>query len=109
MQAELSKLAEDFVQDLVDRGCQLAAIRKANTLRAADLTPYLERAHHIRIPGFGNELKPYKRPAASDLHRERAAAVRQSAAGGGTGTGGGGGMGGGGGAKGRGGPARAGE
>ena len=39
VQGELSRLTEEFVQDLVERGCQLAAIRKANTLRALDLAP----------------------------------------------------------------------
>ncbi|GBF87907.1 transcription initiation factor TFIID subunit 12 [Raphidocelis subcapitata] len=87
--AELTRAAEDFVADAVERGAQLAAARKANTLRASDLAPYLERAHHIRVPGFGGELKPYRRPSASELHRERAAAVRQSGAGGGGGGAGG--------------------
>jgi hypothetical protein len=74
-------------------------MRKAGTLRASDLAPYLERTHHVRIPGFGGELRPYRRPSASELHRERAAAVRQSAASGaGAAGGGGGGMAAGGGA-----------
>jgi transcription initiation factor TFIID subunit 12 len=96
VQAELARLAEDFVSDLVERGCQLAALRRAGTLRAADLAPYLERTHHIRVPGFGGELRPYRRPNASELHRERAAAVRQSAAAAGAGAGAPGGGGGGG-------------
>jgi hypothetical protein len=87
--AELTRMADEFVADVVERGAQLAAVRKANTLRASDLAPYLERAHAIRIPGFGGELKPYRRPSASELHRERAAAVRQSGGGGGGGGAGG--------------------
>ena len=37
------------------------------------------RRRHIEIPGFSNgEIRPYRRPAQSDLHKARVAAVRRS-------------------------------
>lgn len=42
----------------------------------------------IHVPGYGGtEVRPYRRPVASDLHRSRAAAVRASLAASGEGAG----------------------
>lgn len=36
---------------------------------------------HLHVPGFGGEtVRPYKRPALSEIHRARAANVRRAAA-----------------------------
>ena len=46
------------------------------------LTSFIELCRHIHVPGYqDNELVPYRRPAASELHRARQVAVRRSAAG----------------------------
>lgn len=35
----------------------------------------------LHVPGYGNEVvRPYRRPAASELHKVRAAAVRRALA-----------------------------
>jgi len=47
-------------------------------LRPSDMAPFLERAMHLHVPGFGVEVRPYRRPAASALHRERMGAVRRT-------------------------------
>lgn len=98
-----------FVEDAVKFGVSLASHRRGATLRPTDLATFLERTHHLHVPGFTKEYHPYRRPAASELHRERSIAVRkaqlqQSAAAAaaqqqGDGGGGGGGRGGGGGAE----------
>jgi hypothetical protein len=47
--------------------------------RAADRGRAAAR-RHLQVPGFGSEtVRPYKRPALSELHRARAAAVRKAA------------------------------
>ncbi|KAK9809118.1 hypothetical protein WJX72_009572 [[Myrmecia] bisecta] len=74
----LRELAEQFIGGAVSFGCTLAKRRKAEVVEPADVAVYLERTWHLHIPGFsGDAVKPYKRPAASELHRTRAAAVRR--------------------------------
>lgn len=105
---QLQRLTDAFVGEAVKFGCELASHRRGAVLRPTDLATYLERTHHLHVPGFTKEYHPYRRPAASELHRERAAAVRKaqlaaSAGAGGGGGGGGDGPGGGGGRGGTGG------
>lgn len=100
---QLQRLTQSFVQEAVDFGVSLASRRRGATLRPTDLSLYLERTHHLHVPGFTKEYHPYRRPAASDLHRERSALVRKAQlhaqAGGEGGTGGARGGGGGGGGE----------
>lgn len=95
---QLQRLTEAFVDEAVEFGVQLAGRRRGATLRPTDLALYLERSHHLHVPGFDKEYHPYRRPAASELHRSRSIAVRKAnaaataaaaAAGGGGGEGGG--------------------
>lgn len=74
----LQHLTRTFVDDAVEFGVALAARRRGATLRPTDLALYMERTHHLHVPGFTKEYHPYRRPAASDLHRERSTLVRKA-------------------------------
>jgi transcription initiation factor TFIID subunit TAF12 len=66
------------VAGAVNFGASLARRRKGGppTLTARDLAAYTERTYQLRVPGYSSEaLRPYKRPAGSELHRLRASAV----------------------------------
>lgn len=39
---------------------------------------FLERQHHLHVPGFASEVRPYRRPTLSAVHRARTVAVRQA-------------------------------
>ncbi|GMH30150.1 hypothetical protein Nepgr_031993 [Nepenthes gracilis] len=78
----LVDIAEDFVDSITTYGCLLAKHRKSNTLEAKDILLHLERNWNMTLPGFiGDEIKMYRKPLASDAHRERLAAIRKSIAG----------------------------
>jgi transcription initiation factor TFIID subunit TAF12 len=93
---QLQRLTESFVSEAVEFGVQLAGRRRGATLRPSDLALFIERTHHLSVPGFNKDAHPYRRPAASELHKARATAVRraqqqqQQQHGGGGGEGGGG-------------------
>ena len=76
--SELGVMTDQFIQSAVDFGCELARRRKGHTLRAADLAVYMQRIHHVHVPGFNQEYKHYRRPAASALHKDRAQHVRKA-------------------------------
>ena len=86
---QLQALSRSFVEDTVNFGVSLSSRRRGATLRPTDLALYLERTHHLHVPGFTKEYHPYRRPAASELHKERSTLVRkallQGTAGGGDG------------------------
>ncbi|KAK3018473.1 hypothetical protein RJ639_004133, partial [Escallonia herrerae] len=75
----LVDIAEEFVDSITTFGCSLAKHRKSNTLEAKDILLHLERNWNMTLPGFGgDEIKSYKKPSASDIHRERLAAIKKS-------------------------------
>ncbi|XP_073274340.1 transcription initiation factor TFIID subunit 12-like [Primulina huaijiensis] len=75
----LVDLAEDFVETITTFGCSLAKHRKSTTLEAKDILLHLERNWHMTIPGFGgDEIRIYKKPFVSDVHRERLATIKKS-------------------------------
>ncbi|GAB2272198.1 hypothetical protein Dimus_007018 [Dionaea muscipula] len=78
----LLDIAEEFVDSITTFGCSLAKHRKSSTLEAKDILLHLERNWNMTLPGFsGDEIKTYRKPLASDAHRERLAVVRKSMAG----------------------------
>ncbi|BDA44235.1 probable transcription initiation factor TFIID subunit 12 at C-terminar half [Coccomyxa sp. Obi] len=80
-EAALMELAEDWLHTALIFGCASARKRGAEQLAPSDLTPYFERTWNLHVPGFGSEtVQPYKRVAASELHRTRTAAVRRTIA-----------------------------
>ncbi|KAL6521121.1 hypothetical protein OROGR_017690 [Orobanche gracilis] len=83
----LVNIAEDFVESKLRKscflittfGCSLARHRKSTTLEAKDIILHLERNWNMALPGFGgDEIKIYKKPTVSEMHRERLAAVKKS-------------------------------
>ncbi|XP_057743526.1 transcription initiation factor TFIID subunit 12-like [Arachis stenosperma] len=75
----LVDIAENFLESITKSGCSLAKHRKSTTLEAKDILLHLEKTWNMTLPGFGgDEIKSYKRPVASDIHKERLAAIKKS-------------------------------
>ncbi|KAL2533561.1 Transcription initiation factor TFIID subunit 12 [Abeliophyllum distichum] len=75
----LVDIAEDFVESITTFGCSLAKHRKSTTLESKDILLNLERNWNMTLPGYGgDEIKTYKKPFVSDIHRERLAAIKKS-------------------------------
>ncbi|KAL0900490.1 hypothetical protein Bca101_084451 [Brassica carinata] len=76
----LADIAEDFVESITTFGCSLAKHRKSDTLEAKDILLHVERNWNIRPPGFSSdEIKTFRKPLTTDIHKERLAAVKKSA------------------------------
>lgn len=70
---------DDFVESIATFGVSLTKHRKSTTFEAKDILIPLERHWNISLPGFsGDEIKTYKKPLTSDIHRERLAVIKKS-------------------------------
>ncbi|GIL84326.1 hypothetical protein Vretimale_15942 [Volvox reticuliferus] len=79
-EAALQEFYTEWISNAVALGCEAAKGRNSNVLKARDIAIHLERSWNLHIPGFNGEgLKPYRRPNASELHRQRQLAVRRTA------------------------------
>ncbi|PIN05401.1 Transcription initiation factor TFIID, subunit TAF12 [Handroanthus impetiginosus] len=77
----LVDIAEDFVESITTFGCSLAKHRKSTTLESKDILLHLERNWNMSLPGFGgDEIRTYRKPTVTEIHRERLAAVKKSIA-----------------------------
>ncbi|TKY53074.1 Transcription initiation factor TFIID subunit 12 [Spatholobus suberectus] len=75
----LVDIAENFLESITRSGCSLAKHRKSTTLEAKDILLHLEKNWNMTLPGFGSdEIKSYRRPSTSDIHKERIAAIKKS-------------------------------
>uniref|UniRef100_A0A5B6YVI7 Putative transcription initiation factor TFIID subunit 12 n=1 Tax=Davidia involucrata TaxID=16924 RepID=A0A5B6YVI7_DAVIN len=75
----LVDIADDFVESITTFGCSLAKHRKSSTLEAKDILLHLERNWNMTLPGFsGDEIKIFKKPFVSDIHKERLAVIKKS-------------------------------
>ncbi|PNF32865.1 Transcription initiation factor TFIID subunit 12 [Cryptotermes secundus] len=75
----LLQLADDFVESTVGAACLLAKHRRASTVDVKDVQLHLERNWNMWIPGFGtDELRPYKRAAVTEAHKQRLALIRKA-------------------------------
>ncbi|VVC93163.1 unnamed protein product [Leptidea sinapis] len=75
----LLELADDFLDVAVNASCCLAKHRHASTVELKDVQLHLERQWNMWIPGFGNdELRPYKRAAVTEAHKQRMALIRKT-------------------------------
>lgn len=75
----LLQIAEEFVENAVNSSCLLAKHRKVPKMEVKDVQLYLEQNWNMWIPGFGtDELKPYKRAALTEAHKQRLALIRKA-------------------------------
>ncbi|XP_020533184.1 transcription initiation factor TFIID subunit 12 isoform X2 [Jatropha curcas] len=75
----LADIADEFVESITTFGCSLAKHRKSDTLEAKDILLHLERNWNITLPGFsGDEIKTYRKPLTSDIHKERLGVIKKS-------------------------------
>lgn len=75
----LLQIADDFVESTVNAACQLAKHRNMKKVEVKDVQLYLERNWNMWIPGFGtDELRPYKRAAITEAHKQRLALIRKA-------------------------------
>ncbi|EFJ51603.1 hypothetical protein VOLCADRAFT_47527, partial [Volvox carteri f. nagariensis] len=78
-ESALLEFYTEWIGNAVALGCEVAKRRKSNILKARDIALHLERSWNLYVPGFNGEmLKPYRRPHASELHRQRQLAVRRT-------------------------------
>lgn len=74
-------IAEDFVTSGIDFAIGMARKRKIDHILPKDLALYYQQQWGIAVPGFLTEqriVKPYRRPAISEAHRSRMAAIRKA-------------------------------
>ncbi|KAJ8027215.1 Transcription initiation factor TFIID subunit 12 [Holothuria leucospilota] len=75
----LLQIADDFIENIVTAGCQLAKHRKSSTLEVKDVLLHLERNWNMWIPGYSSEeSRQHKRPAATESHKQRLALIRKA-------------------------------
>ncbi|XP_065363173.1 transcription initiation factor TFIID subunit 12 isoform X2 [Calliphora vicina] len=75
----LLQIADDFVEDAVKATCAFAKHRKVSKVEVRDVQLHLERKWNMWIPGFGtDELRPYKRAAITEAHKQRLALIRKT-------------------------------
>jgi len=75
----LLQIADDFIENVVTSGCMMAKHRKSSTLEVKDVQLHLQRNWNMWIPGFGGEeLRPYKKAAVTDAHKQRLALIKKT-------------------------------
>ncbi|XP_030374452.1 transcription initiation factor TFIID subunit 12 isoform X2 [Scaptodrosophila lebanonensis] len=75
----LLQIIDDFVEDTVKSTSAFAKHRKANKIEVRDVQLHFERKYNMWIPGFGtDELRPYKRAAVTEAHKQRLALIRKT-------------------------------
>lgn len=75
----LMKYVDEFIDRVINGACLIAKHRQDNTIEVKDMQQFLIRNYDIWIPGFGtDELKPYKRSATMESHKQRLALIRRA-------------------------------
>ncbi|EDW81309.1 uncharacterized protein Dwil_GK11997, isoform A [Drosophila willistoni] len=75
----LLQIIDDFVEDTVKSTSAFARHRKSNKIEVRDVQLHFERKYNMWIPGFGtDELRPYKRAAVTEAHKQRLALIRKT-------------------------------
>jgi len=75
----LLQIADDFIENVVTSGCQMAKHRKSSTLEVKDVQLHLQRNWNMWIPGFGSEeLRPHKKAPVTDAHKQRLALIKKT-------------------------------
>ena len=74
-----TQIADDFIENVVTSGCQMAKHRKSSTLEVKDVQLHLQRNWNMWVPGFGSEeLRPYKKAPVTDAHKQRLALIKKT-------------------------------
>lgn len=75
----LLAIADDFIDNVVKDASLMAKHRHVPTIEVRDVQIILERKYNMWIPGFGtDEVKPYKRTALTEAHKQRLALIRRT-------------------------------
>lgn len=75
----LLKYVDEFIDRLINGACLIAKHRQDRSIEVKDVQQFLIRNYDIWIPGFGtDELKPYKRNATMESHKQRLALIRRA-------------------------------
>lgn len=75
----LLKYVDEFIDRVINGACMIAKHRQDSTIEVKDIQQFLIRNYDIWIPGFGtDELKPYKRNATMESHKQRLALIRRA-------------------------------
>ncbi|XP_045538189.1 transcription initiation factor TFIID subunit 12 [Papilio machaon] len=73
------QMADDFIDTSLGTACSFAKHRHSSNVELKDVQLLLERQWNMWIPGFGNdELRPYKRAAITEAHKQRMALIRKT-------------------------------
>ncbi|KAJ3276489.1 hypothetical protein HK104_003662 [Borealophlyctis nickersoniae] len=76
----LLEVVDDFIDQTVQRACKAAKHRNSRTLGVKDLQLELERHWNLRIPGFPDELRSFRRPATNTMYQNRLLLVNKAKA-----------------------------
>lgn len=75
----LMKYVDEFIDRVINGACLIAKHRQDSTIEVKDVQQFLIRNYDMWIPGFGtDELKPYKRSATMESHKQRLALIRRA-------------------------------
>lgn len=75
----LMKYVDEFIDRVINGACMIAKHRQDSTIEVKDVQQFLIRNYDMWIPGFGtDELKPYKRSATMESHKQRLALIRRA-------------------------------
>lgn len=83
LEEEVEEIILGYVDEFVERCLNGAALiaknRKVNTIEVKDVQQFLNRNFNMWTPGFGtDELRPYKRSATTESHKQRIALIRKT-------------------------------
>lgn len=74
----LMQIADDFIENIVGAGCDLAKHRNGTVLEVKDLKLHLENRWNITVPGYcTDEIRSFKKPSVTEAHKQRLALIRK--------------------------------
>ncbi|KAJ3414504.1 Transcription initiation factor TFIID subunit 12 [Chytridiales sp. JEL 0842] len=73
----LMEVAQDFIKDVTTMSCKLAKHRGSDTLEVPDAQLPLDMHWKIKLPGFGEDIEPFKgRRGPTRSHQTKATTVK---------------------------------
>ena len=81
----LSRIADEFVEDMAKGACKLANLRSSPNVSVNDVRLYLEEEYGIKLSAYGSDAEEKARKlkqeansrTGAESHRQRIAAVRR--------------------------------